>query len=108
MKISVSDILHSQNAVFHDDGLSVFSEVKSALEKGDTDIEVSFEHIKVCTTQFLNACFGKLLLAFGEETVKKTIHPVLYNSVNSFSDKYALVWENFQEKNKSFIEEAYA
>jgi len=108
MKISVSDILHSQNAVFHDDGLCVFSAITSALEKDGSEIEVSFENIRVCTTQFLNASIGKLLLSYGEEFVKKMIHPILYNSINSFNDKYALVWDNFKEKNQSFVAEAYA
>jgi hypothetical protein len=108
MNISVYDILESQNAVFHDDGLRVFSDIAPLLKDNDDEIEVSFQGIKVCTTQFLNASFGKLLLTFGEDVVKKRIHPVSYNGINAFSEKYELVWENFQKKNKQFIEEAYA
>ena len=108
MNISVYDILESQNAVFHDDGLRVFTAVASDFKENEDEIQISFEGIKVCTTQFLNASFGKLLLTFGEDVVRKRIHPVSYEGINAFLEKYELVWENFQKKNKQFIEEAYA
>ena len=107
MNISVSDILQSKNAVFHEDGLMIFNAVATAMNTKE-EIEVSFGGIRVCTTQFLNASFGKLLLTYGEEVVKQKIHPASYTDINEFSEKYNLVWENFQEKNKDFIEEAYA
>ena len=108
MKISVYDILkESQNAVFHEDGLAVFEAVRQVIEDHDK-IEVSFENIKVCTTQFLNASFGKLLLTYGEDVIKNKVFPDSYNSIHAFNEKFALVWENFQEKNKSIIAEAYA
>jgi len=108
MKVSVYDILKSQNAVFHDDGLRVFDAIKRAMENGNNEIEVSFENVRVCTTQFLNASFGKLLLELGEDAVKNKVHSESYGSINSFTEKFNLVWENYQEKNKLFIEEAYA
>lgn len=108
MNISVSDILKSQNAVFHEDGLFVFEAVDAAMKGNEKKVEVSFEDIRVCTTQFLNASFGKLLLAYGDDVIKQRVHPVSYSAINAFSEKYNLVWENFHEKNKEFLEEAYA
>jgi len=108
MKVSVYDILNkSQNAVFHEDGLKVYEAIQSALRDGKK-VEVSFENIKVCTTQFLNASFGKLLLTFGEDVIKANVYADSYNEIHAFNEKFTLVWENFQEKNKAFIAEAYA
>lgn len=106
MNILVYEILKSQNAVFHDDGLAIFNTIKPILKANDSKIQVSFEGIKICTLQFLNASFGKLILNFGEDLVKKRIYPISYSGINSFSEKYELLWENFQKKNMQFIKEA--
>jgi len=108
MKISVLDILNgSANAVFHDDGLAVYSKMLSCVKQNE-EVELSFEGIKICTTQFLNACIGKLLMEFGPEHVKKYAHPTQYAEIHAFSEKYSLVFSNFEEKNRDAIEEAYA
>lgn len=108
MELSIYDILKgSANAVFHDDGLSVYREALPYVEKGEA-IEVSFNGIKVCTTQFLNAFVGKLLMEFGQDRVQKYVHPTQYGDIHAFSDKYGLVFSNFEEKNRGAIEEAYA
>lgn len=108
MELSVYKILNgSQNAVFHDDGLSVYQEVLLYVKREET-VEVSFKGIKICTTQFLNAFVGKLLLDFGPDRVQKCVHPTQYGDIFSFSEKYSLVFSNFEEKNRGAIEEAYA
>jgi len=107
MKLSILKILNdSTNAVFHDDGLAVYNKMLPSV-KQNKEVELSFEGIKICTTQFLNACVGKLLMEFGSEHVKKHIHPTQYAEIHAFSEKYSLVFSNFEEKNRGAIEEAY-
>ena len=108
MELSVYNILNgSRDAVFHDDGLAMYKEVAPFVKRGEV-VEVSFDGIRVCTTQFLNAFIGKLLLDFGPEDVQKYVHPTSYSEVFSFGEKYSLVFSNFEEKNRGAIEEAYA
>ena len=111
MKISVYDILGSQNASLHDDGLAIYEVVK--LHVGNhvnEEITIDFSQIKRCSTLFLNASFGKLLADFGEETVKKFIHPASYDQILNFIGKYNDIWDNFsnQSNYQAYREEAFA
>ena len=111
MKISVYDILNSQNASLHDDGIQVYNEIKSVFEsnKGEK-IEVDFSNIRRCSTLFLNASFGKLLADYGEETISKFINPISYTDILNFNFKFSDMWDNFINKDnyQAYREEAFA
>ena len=111
MKISVIDILKSSNASLHDDGLMVYNEIKKYFDpKSKEEVEVDFTDIKRCSSLFLKASFGKLLADFGEEEVKKRIHPSSYTQILNFMHKYADMWDNFvnKENYQAYRDEAFA
>ena len=111
MKISVYDILGSQNASLHDDGLALYNAVKSNIsEQVEEEVNIDFSQIKRCSTLFLNASFGKLLADFGEDVVRKFIHPASYDQILNFMGKYNDMWDNFSNKSnyQAYREEAFA
>ncbi|UKJ07364.1 STAS-like domain-containing protein [Solitalea lacus] len=111
MKINVLDILSSSNASLHDDGIKVYREIKKHFnDSKKEEIEVDFSDIKRCSTLFLNASFGKLLADYGEEDVKKYIHPSSYSQILNFMNKYSDMWDNFVNKDnyQAYREEALA
>jgi len=111
MKISVYDILGSQNASLHDDGLALYCVVKENFEMHtNEEVNIDFSQIKRCSTLFLNASFGKLLADFGEEVVKKYIHPASYEQILNFMGKYNDMWDNFANKTnyQAYRDEAFA
>ena len=111
MKISVYDILGSQNASLHDDGLALYDVVKNSIDKNIVEeVNIDFSNIKRCSTLFLNASFGKLLADFGEDDVKKYIHPSSYEQILNFMGKYNDIWDNFSNKSnyQAYRDEAFA
>lgn len=111
MKISVINILNSSNASLHNDGIKVYNEIRKNFESSQKEeVEVDFSDIKRCSTLFLNASFGKLLADFGEEEVRKYIHPVSYTQILNFMHKYTDMWDNFvnKENYQAYREEALA
>ena len=111
MKISVKDILNSSNASLHDDGIKIYQEIKKYIQnENKEEIDVDFSDIKRCSTLFLNACFGKLLADYGEEAVRKHIHPSSYSQILNFMSKYSDMWDNFVNKDnyQAYREEALA
>lgn len=111
MKISVYDILNSANASLHTDGIQLFNAIQKSFEiNRDEQVEVDFTNIKRCSTLFLNASFGRLLAEYGEESVKKFIHPSSYTEIVNFMYKYQDMWDNFINKDnyQAYREEALA
>lgn len=111
MTISVFDILKSPNASLHDDGITLYDEIKKHFTVShEIEIEVDFTQVKRCSTLFLNASFGKLLADYGEETVRKYIHPNSYSHILNFIQKYDDMWDNFANKEnyQAYREEAFA
>jgi hypothetical protein len=110
MILSVYDILKSQNAVLHDDGLAIYDAILKALSSNKTPIEVSFEGVKRCTTLFLNASFGKLLAEKGEDFLKHVVYPISHTQIASFQEKYSIMWDNVINKDnyQAYREEAFA
>lgn len=68
MKIIVSDILESKIAAFHNEGLQIFSMLEQQFKQHER-VELSFEGIERCSTQFLNASIGKMYLLYNPESV---------------------------------------
>jgi hypothetical protein len=111
MKISVINILNSSNASLHDDGIRIYNAVKSNFDfSKNEEFEIDFSEVKRCSTLFLNASFGKLLADFGEDTVKKLIHPTSYAQILNFTNKYSDMWDNFVNRDnyQAYREEALA
>lgn len=111
MTVNVFDILKSQNASLHDDGLAIYNVIKKHLGKVEKDeISVDFSGIKRCSTLFLNASFGKLLAEYGEPEVSVNIHPVSYDHILNFMNKFNDMWDNFKNKSnyQAYREEAFA
>lgn len=110
MEINVFNILNSANASLHNDGLLIYNEIKNKIGMVNEPIDIDFSQIKRCSTLFLNASFGKLLADFGEDTVKKYIHPVSYEHILNFMSKYNDMWDNFVNKDnyQAYREEAFA
>ncbi len=62
MNFIVRDIINSNLAIYHEEGLILYHLLLKDLEEGKDKAEISFEGIERCSTQFLNACVGKLYL----------------------------------------------
>ena len=58
--LSVSEVIGKNSAILHSDGLKLYDVLRSSVEKGGVDL--SFKGIIYCTTAFLNASIGKLLV----------------------------------------------
>lgn len=59
--LSISEIIGKNSAILHSDGM-LFSDVaKKAFNKSDI-VEIDFSGLEFCTTAFLNAAIGGLLL----------------------------------------------
>lgn len=96
MKILLSDIVKSDVLAFHEEGLNVFPLLENALKKS-TRLEISFEGIKMCSTQFLHSSIGKLYLMYPESKIeelitfdfasipllKEKMEKVIWSSINS-------------------------
>lgn len=110
MLIRIQDILHSQNASLHDDGLMVFDVMKDAVDHHKTPVEVSFEGVKRCTTLFLNASFGKLLNELGEEKMQHWIVPIAHDQILNFDSKFKDMWINVinRDNYQAYREEVHA
>ncbi len=70
MKATVRNIINSSVAAFHSDGLQVFAVLDKNL-KSKKHIVLSFDGVKHCSTQFLNAAIGKLYLKYSSKTIEE-------------------------------------
>ncbi len=92
MKINVSDILRSTIAAFHNEGLQIFSLLQQQFLIKEK-VELSFEGIERCSTQFLNASIGKMYLLYETEMVEEFLKINTGNLPNLLS-KIEAVKEN--------------
>ncbi|WP_194972533.1 STAS-like domain-containing protein [Aquiflexum lacus] len=67
--IKIQEILSKNIAILHSDGLKVYNALTEEFALRN-EFSLSFESIETCTTAFLNASIGKLLLN-APESVKK-------------------------------------
>jgi len=95
MTISIQNILSNEYAIFHNEGLQVYAILENKIENKEKT-QLSFEGISRCSSQFLNACIGKLyllkkkedldfLLSFvnTNEVLNYKIQEVIENAINS-------------------------
>jgi|SRR5882724_1304812 len=78
MKVVVKNIINSTIAAFHNDGILVYSHLEKAFLNKE-QVELSFEGIERCATQFLNASIGKLYLQYDPHAVDNILQ---YNYAN--------------------------
>ncbi|WP_431294513.1 STAS-like domain-containing protein [Pedobacter sp. P26] len=95
MQISVFEILNSPNAMFHQDGLKLHRAIIEALEKED-GVEVSFAQVKVLTTQFLNASFGKIMVEKGMSFFAKKVKVSNTDHLATYETKLEWVVDNIK------------
>lgn len=68
MTISIQNILNNEYAIFHNEGLSVYEILKNKIENREKT-QLSFQGISRCSSQFLNACIGKLYLLYKQDQI---------------------------------------
>jgi len=81
--------------MFHQDGLKLHSAIIAALEK-DGKVIVSFEHIKVLTTQFMNASFGKLMVEKGLSFFNNKVVVTDVDHLSTYETKLEWVIDNIK------------
>lgn len=73
MSLSIKNIIDSNVAAFHTEGLKIFALLVQAYGKNEP-VEVSFEGLLRCSTQFLNAAIGKMYLQYDAAKLDGLIH----------------------------------
>lgn len=96
MRIEVKHILNGNAAVFHSEGLEVFNAFAPSLEKGES-VQLSFDGILTCSTQFLNACVGKAYLSFPHDFLAINLQVTDYQHMTLFQSKLNNVIENAKD-----------
>ncbi len=72
MEIKVLDIIKSELAIFHNEGLQVHQVISESIKKNQP-VKINFTGIERCSTQFLNAAIGKLYMEFKPATVDNNL-----------------------------------
>lgn len=96
MEISISQILRSNSAIFHNEGLQIYYILEPNIMKGQT-IVLSFESVENCSTQFLNACIGKLYIKFDKAKLESLLTYKIPETLTFVERKLKEVIENALE-----------
>jgi hypothetical protein len=75
MKILIKNVLESDAAIFHNEGLLVNGVIELGIKFGKK-VSLSFDEIEHCSTQFLNAAIGKLYRDHDIEILKLTFEVI--------------------------------
>lgn len=73
MAINIQNIINSNVAAFHNEGLKIFALLEQSYAQNQA-VEVSFEGLQRCSTQFLNAAIGKMYLQYDPAKLNSLIH----------------------------------
>lgn len=73
MSIHIHHIINSNVAAFHNQGLQIFALLEQSFAQNKA-VELSFEGIQRCSTQFLNAAIGKMYLQYDPARLNELIH----------------------------------
>ena len=108
MKAVVKDIIHSEIAAFHNEGLQLFECLQLAI-KNNEPVEISFIGIERCATQFLNSSIGKIYLMYNPKIANSLIS-YDYGNLTRLPQKIEEVIENAinSKEYDSWIENATA
>lgn len=88
----VKHIIQSSIAAFHNEGLQVFAILEEAI-KNSEPVELSFEGVERCATQFLNAAIGKLYLQYEAHSIEQLVS-YNYGNLPHLSEKIQEVIDN--------------
>lgn len=105
--IYIKDLIGSKYPSFHKEGLQLQKILKNAILNQKT-ILVSFDGVKRCATQFLNASFGVIYIDYPESEIQKYIQ-INFADVSNLKDKLELVKKNalMSEEYDAIVHEAY-
>lgn len=70
--IRVYSAVGSAYCVEAEDGYAIFGQIKAAIAAGHP-VELSFEHVEILTTAFLNTAVGQLYGVFSEEDIRANL-----------------------------------
>jgi len=110
MKINISEILDSKSALFHSEGIKVYTLASKELKK-NKKVHLSFKGIENCSTQFLNASIGKLYVKYPEDIVKELLVVEDFAHIPFFDSKLNDVIDNarhYEEYNHNVTTAAFA
>jgi hypothetical protein len=94
MKVSIADILKSDLAVFHNEGIEINKLIEPLLAKGET-VELSFKGLKRVSTQFLNAAIGRSYMTMETATLDAILQ-FTHTEAPYLAEKIAEVKDNAQ------------
>jgi hypothetical protein len=105
--VKVVDLISTPYPSFHKEGLTLQAELSKAI-RNESKVLVSFEGVKRCSTQFLNASFGVVYIDFSQELIDAYVS-VDFAGVKNLEDKLNLVKENalMSEEYDNIVHEAY-
>jgi transcriptional regulator len=69
VKLKVVEFIGSPLCISADDGQKVFDKIQSLLNEGN-QVVISFEHVTMMVSLFLNVAIGQLYSAFSEEEIR--------------------------------------
>lgn len=69
MKLVIAECINSQTAAFRDEGQRVYACIEQAMN-ANQPVELSFDGIETCSTQFLNASIGRLCRSFDASNIE--------------------------------------
>ena len=92
MVINIKNIIESDIAAFHNEGLQIFSLLEQCYFKKQ-EITLSFEGLNRCSTQFLNAAIGKMYLQYDPALIDHLLH-YNFGSLQNMDAKIEEVKEN--------------
>ncbi|MBS1778136.1 MAG: STAS-like domain-containing protein [Bacteroidetes bacterium] len=92
MKLVISQVLKSKVAAFHSEGLAIFNLINKSFNQRN-HIELSFEGLEKCATQFLNASIGKLYL-LNDPAIVDSLIGFDYGTVHLLEEKIREVRDN--------------
>jgi hypothetical protein len=106
MKINIFDVIKSKSALFHPEGIIIFNLIKDALSSNE-NVDLSFEGIENCSTQFLNASIGNIFVKFPDSLINSNLKFSNYHQIALFESKLEDVRINSkhsEEYNRNFEE----
>ncbi len=73
MAINIHHTINSNVAAFHNEGLKIFALLEESYAQNQA-VELSFDGLQRCSTQFLNAAIGKMYLQYDPAKLSHLIH----------------------------------
>lgn len=72
INLQVAEIINSSLGISAEDGQKVFDRISQYISEGET-VTLSFEHVTMLISLFLNVAIGQLYGSFSEEKIQKNL-----------------------------------